>query len=77
MVGGLLKRLAEQRVPPPPETFETELNTRLNDRLFFLQLLDLVCRAIPYTFLEFGRALVGFVVFTFTGRTPGDHRRRR
>ena len=77
MAGGLLKRLSEKRVPPTPETFDSELNRRLNDRLLFTQLLDLFCRAIPYTCLEFSRALVGFVILTFTGLAPGDRRRRR
>ena len=77
MVSGLLKRLSEKQVPPPPVTFESELNTRLNDRLLISQVLDFVCRAMPYTFMEFGKALIGLVVLTLTGRSPGDRRRRR
>ena len=77
MVSGLLKRLAQQRVPPPPETFERELNTRLNDRLLFTQLVDFVCRAMPTACFEFGRALVGLAIVTLTGRSPGDRPRRR
>jgi len=77
MVSGLLKRLAEQQVPPPPETFENELNTRLNDRLLFTQFVELACQALPFACLEFGRALVGLAVLTLTGKPLGDRRRRR
>ena len=77
MVSGLLRRMAGERVPPPPETFENELNTRLNDRLLFTQFLELACQAMPYACLEFGRALVGLAVLTLTGKPWGDRRRRR
>lgn len=76
MASGLLKRLAEQQVPPPPDSFENELNNRLNDRLLFTQLVELVFGAMPSACLEFGRALVGLVVLTLTGNPPGDRRRR-
>jgi hypothetical protein len=79
MVTGLLKRLSQQQVPPPPspETFDSELNTRLNHRLLISLLVDLVGRAIPYTFLEFSRAAIGFAKLTLTGHWPGERRRRR
>lgn len=77
MASGILKQLSERAVPPPPEEFDRELNTRLNDRLLLAQLADFVCRAIPYTFLEFGRALVGSVLTAITGHAPGQRRRRR
>jgi hypothetical protein len=76
MASGMLKRLSEQSVPPPPEAFDRELNTRLNDRLLVSQLVDFVFRALPYASFEFGRALVGLAVTTLTGRLPRDRRRR-
>lgn len=76
MSSGVLKRLSEQQVPPPPAALDREVNTRLNDQLLLAHVVDFVFRAMPYTFLEFGRALLALAFTTLTGQTPGPRRRR-
>ena len=68
MASNLLDQLAELEVPPPPAHFDTQLHERVNRSLLISQLIDLVVGATPWALLHFGRALVGLVIFTLTGR---------
>jgi len=78
MATDLFDRLSELEVPPPPERFDEQLHDRVNRSLFIGQLVDLVVGALPFAIMHFTRSLVGFAVFTATGRyetKPKDQRR--
>ena len=74
----LLEQLADLEVPPPPAQFDAQLHERVNRSLVIWQLTDLVIGGLPWACLHFGRALVGLISYTLTGRyqsKPKNHRR--
>lgn len=68
MAPDLLEQLAQTEVPPPPATFDSQLHDKVNRALLITQLFDLFLVGMPWAFLQFSRALLGFVSFTVTGR---------
>ncbi|MEX2113931.1 MAG: hypothetical protein WD845_12145 [Pirellulales bacterium] len=68
MAPDLLERLAQTEVPPPPDTFDRQLHDKVNRTLLITQFVDLFLVGMPWAFLQFSRALLGFVAFTVTGR---------
>jgi len=73
----LLEQLAELEVPPPPAKFDTQLHDRVNRTLVREQLLDLFVRGLPWTALQFFKAVLGVLSYTLTGRyepTPKNKR---
>lgn len=71
----LFQELAEHEIPPLPADFGKAVHQRVNRSLVALQLLDLLWRGLPLAFLLFGRALIGLIAFTFTGKFPVEKRR--
>jgi hypothetical protein len=76
MANDFLERLADVDVPPPPAEFDGELHLRVNRSLVIVQLVELVCGALPWAVCELSRALAGFVRFTITGKYDSAKRRR-
>jgi hypothetical protein len=77
MASNLLDQLAELEVPPPPPQFDAQLHERVNRSLLTSQLIDLVVSATPWALLHFGRALVGLIAFTLTGRYENKDKKQR
>jgi hypothetical protein len=72
----LFEQLAEREVPPPPVDFDRRLHRRLNKYLVALHLVEFVLRVLPYGFAHLGRAVIGFMHMTLTGRHEVDRRTR-
>jgi len=64
----LFDQLADLEIPPPPVQFDKQLHERVNRSLVTWQLVDLIVTGLPWALLHFGRAFVGFIAFTLTGR---------
>jgi hypothetical protein len=78
MAVNLLEQLADLDVPPPPAKFDTQLHDRVNRSLLREQLVDLFVSGLPWAALEFGRAMIGLVSLTLTGRyEPVPKNKRR
>jgi len=71
----LFEELAEQEIPPLPADFGKEVHERVNRTLVALQILDLLWRGLPLAFLHFGRAVIGLLVFTLSGKFPVEKKR--
>ena len=71
-----LDRLAEHEVPPLPESFERQVHERVNHALVVLHVLDLAVRGLPWAMLCFGRAVIGLVMMTLSGRFESPPRER-
>ena len=77
MATDLFDKLAELDVPPPPERFDQQLHERVNRSLVIGQVFDLLFGAVPWALNQFGRAFIGLVLFTLTGRYETKRKRRR
>jgi hypothetical protein len=77
MAPDLLERLAHTEVPPPPDSFDRQLHDKVNRTLIVTQFADLLLVGMPWAFLQYSRALLGFVAFTVTGRYEPKSKRRR
>jgi hypothetical protein len=77
MAPDLLERLAEVEVPPPPVAFDAQLHDKVNRTIVINQFVDLFASALPWAFAQMGRALLGFVAFTVTGRYESKSNKRR
>jgi hypothetical protein len=64
----LFEQLAEENVPPPPVDFDRRLHRRLNKHLAVLHVVEFALLVLPYGVAWFGRAVLGFVQLTLTGR---------
>jgi hypothetical protein len=73
----LLDQLADLEVPPPPAQFDRQLHERVNRSLLTSQLVDLAASGLPWAFLHFARACVGFIAFTLSGRYDTKPKNRR
>ena len=71
----LFEELAEREIPPLPADFGRGVHQRVNRSLVTLQLLDLLWRGLPLAFIHFGRAVIGVVAFTLTGKFPVEKKR--
>src|SRR5262249_16137545 len=76
-MANFLDQLSELDVPPPPERFDDELHNRVNQSLLSLQVAEFYLRAMPAALFELGRAFVGFVIFSLTGRFEDERPRRK
>jgi hypothetical protein len=63
-----LERLAEMDVPPRPVNLRQGVHQRLNAWLLVVQLVEFVVLVLPFTFVHFLGALVGALVYSFSGR---------
>lgn len=72
MVRNVLNELAQQEIPPPPLDLPQEVHHRLNDRLVFWHLADLVMCGIPYALVLFMKALFSAVLVSLSGKPPSD-----
>ena len=70
------EQLADVEVPPLPTDFDRAFHQRLNHSLVALQMLDLLVRGLPYAFGQFGRAVLGLIVYSFTGHFVQEKKRR-
>ena len=70
----LLQQLAERDVPPMPESFDSQVQQRLNAALLATQLFDFAWRVLPQAFLTFLGSVVYFVLFSVTGRMRDETR---
>lgn len=68
----LFERLAEQEVPPVPQTLSGGVHRRLNRALAVLHVVEFVLCALPYAMVHFGRAVWGLLVHSISGRYPVD-----
>jgi hypothetical protein len=66
----LWESLSTTEVPPPPAEFDRGVHHRLNDRLLWGQVAELVFGVLPYALVHLGPAVCGFLVFTWSGRFP-------
>jgi hypothetical protein len=70
----LFEQLAERDVPPPPVDFDRLLHSRLNKHLVALHVVEFAFRVVPYGMALLGRAVLGFVQVTLTGRHEVDRK---
>jgi hypothetical protein len=77
MASDLFESLADLEVPQPPVQFDEQLHERVNRSLVITQMIDLFTGAVPYAALGFGRAALGMIVFTLTGRYEPKQKHRR
>ena len=78
MAPNLLEQLADLEVPPPPAQFDAQLHDRVNRSLLRAHLVDLALRGFPWALAHFGRAVIGLIAFTLTGRyEPNSKTKRR
>jgi hypothetical protein len=68
----LFEQLAEQEVPPVPQTLSRGVHRRLNRALLVLHVVEFVLCALPYALVHFGRAVRGLFVQSISGRYPDD-----
>ena len=68
----LFEQLAEQEVPPVPENLSRGVHRRLNRALVVLHLIEFTLCVLPYCLVNFGRAVIGLIVQTISGRYPDD-----
>lgn len=66
----LFEALSKSPAPPPPPDFDAAVHRRLNDALWFGQVLELICQVAPYALVHFAQAAFGLIAFTFMGRYP-------
>lgn len=72
MSSDLFEQLAEQEVPPVPQTLSRGVHRRLNRALVVLHVVEFVLCALPYAMVQFGRAVWGLVVHSISGRFPEE-----
>jgi hypothetical protein len=72
----LFEQLADRDVPPPPVDFDRRLHGRLNKHLLALHVAEFALRVVPYGMAVLGRAVLGFVSVTLTGRHQADRTKR-
>jgi hypothetical protein len=72
----LFERLAEGDVPPPPVDFDRRLHRRLNKHLVVLHVVEFALRVLPTAAVHLGRAVIGFMHLTLTGRHEVDRKTR-
>jgi hypothetical protein len=77
MAPNLLEQLADLEVPPPPAAFDAQLHDKLNRALVVTQLVEMFVGALPWALAHFGRAVLGFVAFTVTGRYDSKSKKQR
>lgn len=68
MPDDFLEQLAQLEISAPPAEFDRQLHQRMNRMLITQHLVDLLVRGLPWAALHFGRALVGLVALSVTGR---------
>lgn len=73
----LLERLREAEVPEVPADIDLRIHQRLNTSLVLNHLVDFVCRALPYAFVEFAKPLSDLVRQTATTVHDDDSLARR
>lgn len=72
MATDFFEQLANQAIPPVPESFDRQLNERVNRALLWQQIIDFATRAVPYAIGQFGLAVWGAVCITLAGTTGSD-----
>ncbi len=72
----LLQQLADDEIPPVPETFDEKLHGRVNRTLLTRDLFDFGVRATPWAMGIFGQALIDLLGFTVSGRLQNERPRR-
>lgn len=77
MTPDLLEQLAEMEVPPTPAHFDDQLHDKVNRWLVATQLIDLAFSGLPWALGHFGRAFVGLIIFTVTGRYDSKSKNQR
>lgn len=78
----VMEQLARREVPPAPAELDQGIHQRLNKMLLASHVADFALGALPYAVGQLARALVGLLVFTFSGETEferrsGSRRRKR
>jgi hypothetical protein len=77
MATDLFEQLSQSEVPPPPDEFDRQFHRRLNQSLLVGHFVELGVRAIPFALGFFMRAVIGLLVFSFTGRFPPTSKEAR
>ena len=70
----LWESLSTTDVPPLPAEFEREVHHRLNDRLLWSQVAELVFAVLPFVLMHMAQAVCGLLLFTWSGRFPARSR---
>ncbi len=66
----LWETLSTTDVPPLPAEFDREVHHRLNDRLLWSQIAELVFAVLPYALIHLAQGVCGLLLFTWSGRFP-------
>ena len=72
MIKNVLEELSRQEIPPPPVDLPHEVHRRLNERLLFWQLAELVFCGIPYALVLFSKAMFSAVYFSLQSKNSSD-----
>lgn len=73
----LFEQLAQEEVPPPRETFRSELHGRLNRSLVVVQVVEFAVLALARAVADFVPAIAGLLAFTASGKWPRTDTRSR
>lgn len=76
MANDLFAELAEVPVPPLPADFDSVVHRRVNRSLIAMHVLDFVVHGLPWAMLQFGKGVIGLMVFTLTGQHLVEGRKR-
>ena len=68
----LLEQLANEDVPPPPDSLKRDVHDRLNRALLFAHVIELLTQGLIYACGHLLRAGMGLVVYTLSGKFPVD-----
>lgn len=68
----LFEQLSQHEVPPMPERFSQRVHLRLNKTLVVVHVVEFLLRVLPQCALFFGRAVIGLISYTLSGRYPHD-----
>jgi hypothetical protein len=68
----LFEQLARHEVPPVPENLSRGVHQRLNKTLVLVHTVEFALQVLPYCAVFFGRAVMGLLAYTVTGRFPND-----
>jgi hypothetical protein len=66
------EQLAAVEIPPLPENFTGDVHQRLNKTILAMHLLELGMGAAAFACRHFAQALMGLVLFTFSGRFEAE-----
>lgn len=70
-----LEQLADYSLRRPPPDFKRRLHDRLNRTILVQHIVDFFAGAVTFSVVHFFPAVLGWIIFSLTGRFPGRDRR--